>query len=82
MVFNLTFGTSVVPTQDSTGKSITTSSTAPTMVNDATRGWVVSLNNSFLNNLNVPSFDIPASYTKMCWAYSVSLLKKLDERRS
>jgi hypothetical protein len=69
MVFNFTFGTSNVPTQDSTGKSITTSSTAPTMVNDATRGWVVSLNNSFLN---VPTFDIPVSYTKMCWAYSTA----------
>jgi hypothetical protein len=69
MVFNVTFGTPVVPTQDSTGNIITTSSTAPTMVKDATRGWVVSLNNSFLN---VPTFDIPVSYTKMCWAYSTA----------
>lgn len=69
MQFELKFSSGTLPTTDITGKTLSTSSTSPTIYNDSLRGYVLKLNGTFLYT---PNYDIPASYTKMFWLYSLN----------
>lgn len=60
------------PTVDRTGKVLTQSTTSiPTISNEPIRSNVIFLsNNSYITLL---TYDIPSSYTKMCWVYPTLL---------
>ena len=67
-IFELNFGSATIPTTDTFGNTLTTSSPVPTMFNDATRGHVLStIDNRYLYTTN--NILLPASYTKMGWIY-------------
>lgn len=69
-IFELMFGTSSLPTSDTYGAALNTSGTAPTMINNAVRGYVINLAGSRFLYTNA-AFSLTASYTKMAWIYSL-----------
>ena len=69
-IFELLFGTASLPTSDTYGAAISRSGSAPTIVNDATRGYVMNTVGSRFLFTNA-SFNLPPSYTKMAWIYSL-----------
>lgn len=69
-IFELLFGSATLPTADTNSIAVSASATAPTMVNDVIRGYVMSTVGATRNMFTTAGFSLPASYTKMCWVYS------------
>lgn len=69
LVFEMTFGGSTVPTTETFGTTIT-STGAPVMVADATRGRVMYCNTS--SNLQT-TLTTPASFSRCFWIYTLTL---------
>ena len=69
LVFQLKFASSSVPTSDTYGTTITTFGT-PTMINNATRGYVLSCTNTA--NL-IAQIATTASFSRCLWLYPLSI---------
>jgi hypothetical protein len=69
LVFQLKFASSSVPTSDTYGTTITTFGT-PTMINNATRGYVLSCTNTA--NL-IAQIATTSSFSRCLWLYPLSI---------
>jgi len=73
-VFALSFGTSTLPAKDKYGYNLTNSSSstgsgmmAPSIYNDATRGYVLNVSSAGLATNYIPNV---VSFTRACWYYN------------